>query len=233
MTKTMKIPQQRAIETRRRIVDAAYQVFTRRGYGLATVDEIAGEAGVSMGALYHHFSSKEDLFRAILEEHMRAEEIELSSLAEASSFREMVERFARFWLDHLKEKHELDPLFMEIFAHAARDGWARQAVQSFIERGERLLRETLRIAKAAGLARPNLDVDAAATLVYASMEGLAVLWAVDAEHMDLERMYEPYVALLTGFLVATTEGGDLEQFRDGMAALFAANESTAPSATAP
>ena len=65
------------------------------------------------------------------------------------------------------------------------------------------------------------------------MAGLAVLWAVEAERMDLERMYAPYVALLTGLLVATTAGGDLEQFRDGMAALFAANESTAPSPTAP
>lgn len=232
MARTMKIPQQRAIETRQRIVDAAYQVFARRGYGQATVDEIGDEAGVSMGALYHHFSSKQDLFKAILDEHMQAEEIELSSLADASSFREMIERFVRFWLDHLKESHEHDPLFMEIFAHATREGWAQQAVQSFIERGERLLRETLHIAQTTGLVRPELDVDAAATLVYASMEGLAVLWAINADRMDLERLREPYAELLTGFFLATGDG-DVNEFRQRMTALFADRESVpAPTATA-
>ena len=86
MAKRMKVPQQRAIETRLRIVEAAYRVFSRRGYGQATVDEIGDEAGVSMGALYHHFSSKEELFRAILDQHMREEELEFVGLLPGGSF---------------------------------------------------------------------------------------------------------------------------------------------------
>ena len=46
------------------------QVFAERGYRDASMDEIVGRAGYSKGALYWHFSSKEDLFFALLEERV-------------------------------------------------------------------------------------------------------------------------------------------------------------------
>jgi AcrR family transcriptional regulator len=64
-------PQQRARDTHARILSAATRVFSRRGYQAATVDNIAEEAGTSMGAFYHHFPSKEALFRAILDDNIR------------------------------------------------------------------------------------------------------------------------------------------------------------------
>jgi AcrR family transcriptional regulator len=82
------LPQQRSQETRKRILDAASQVFSRRGYGQATVEEIAAEAGVSNGALYHHFASKEELFRAIVGEHLYEHKIELGAVFSVSSFRD-------------------------------------------------------------------------------------------------------------------------------------------------
>src|SRR5918911_4591826 len=52
------------------LLDAALAVFARRGYRDAGVDEIAAEAGYSKGALYWHFSGKEDLLMALLEERV-------------------------------------------------------------------------------------------------------------------------------------------------------------------
>lgn len=219
MAKTMKIPQQRAVETRRRIVDAAYQVFARRGYGQATVDEIGNEAGVSMGALYHHFASKEELFRAILDEHMREEELQLGVLLPATTFRETLERFIAFWLDHLETKHTSDPLFMELWAQATREPWAREAVVAFFRRGIDLLKDALRLAQDAGVIRQDLDVEAAATLVYATMEGVAVLWAVDSEGTDLSRLQAPWVDLIERF-VASDSPVDVPDFQKRLAALF-------------
>lgn len=219
MAKTTKVPQQRAIKTHRRIVDAAYQVFARRGYAQATVDEIAEEAGVSMGALYHHFVSKEELFRAILDEHMREEELQLGVLVPAATFRETLERFIVFWLDHLRTKHTSDPLFMELWAQATREPWAREAVIAFFRRGEDLLTEAFRLAQDAGAIRDDLDVEAAATLVYATMEGVAVLWAVDSEGTDLSRLQAPWVDLIERF-VASDSPVDAPDFQERLAALF-------------
>jgi AcrR family transcriptional regulator len=49
-----------------RLIDVAYEVFTRDGYAHASTEEIVRLAGVTRGALYHHFVSKEGLFKAVL-----------------------------------------------------------------------------------------------------------------------------------------------------------------------
>ncbi|MDB5497059.1 MAG: transcriptional regulator, TetR family, partial [Phenylobacterium sp.] len=48
------------------IVDAAMAVFAERGFAAARLDEIARRAGVSKGALYLYFETKEDIFRAVV-----------------------------------------------------------------------------------------------------------------------------------------------------------------------
>src|SRR5262245_30851834 len=47
------------------ILSAAERVFARDGFAATTMDAIAGEAGVSKGGLYRHFSSKDDLFLTV------------------------------------------------------------------------------------------------------------------------------------------------------------------------
>ncbi|MEU5212792.1 ScbR family autoregulator-binding transcription factor [Streptomyces sp. NPDC020742] len=65
------MPQQdRAIRTRRVILEAAASVFDERGYDRATIAEVLERAGVTKGALYFHFASKEQLALAVLEEHV-------------------------------------------------------------------------------------------------------------------------------------------------------------------
>ncbi len=71
MSTRLTLPQRRAQETRRRILDAAYTVFTRNGYGESSVDAVIAEAGISKGALYHHFVSKESLLRVLLQDRIR------------------------------------------------------------------------------------------------------------------------------------------------------------------
>ena len=57
-------------EPQRQILRAAVKTFTRKGYHGATVRAIAGEAGVSVPGLYHHFPSKRELLESIMDETM-------------------------------------------------------------------------------------------------------------------------------------------------------------------
>jgi len=58
--------QQRSEETQARILDAAVRRFSISGYNGASVDEICSDAGVSKGAFYHHFPTKQAVFLALL-----------------------------------------------------------------------------------------------------------------------------------------------------------------------
>jgi AcrR family transcriptional regulator len=69
-----------------RILDAAMRVFRRHGFRRSSIEQAAEEAGLTRQALYHHFSSKEALFRAVIErlyEHALAAESAAAKAAEA------------------------------------------------------------------------------------------------------------------------------------------------------
>lgn len=65
--------QQRAIRTRRVFLEAAAEVFDEHGYDAATIASILERAGLTRGALYFHFTSKEELARGVLAEAVTAE----------------------------------------------------------------------------------------------------------------------------------------------------------------
>lgn len=207
------LPQQRARETRTKILDAARKLFGDRGFGQATIEDIAGAAGVSNGALYHHFASKEELFKAILTDHISDERLEISALVPAASLREVLERFASYWFEHLRKDHEVDPLFAEVWAQAARDPWARQAMTGFIRDGASLIENALRIGQETGLIRQDVDRHAVGTLMYATMQGFFLLWIVHPAGLDPEKLTRPWVESMER-LLATDEEPDLSQFQE-------------------
>ena len=72
---------QRSEDTRAALVAAARALFVKRGYAATSTPEVVAAAGLSRGALYHHFADKEALFRAVIEAEAQAvaREIEQSS----------------------------------------------------------------------------------------------------------------------------------------------------------
>ena len=59
---------EQSVATRAALLNAARELFTEHGYADAPTEEIVQRAGVTRGALYHHFKDKQDLFRAVMEE---------------------------------------------------------------------------------------------------------------------------------------------------------------------
>ncbi|MFD8308464.1 ScbR family autoregulator-binding transcription factor [Streptomyces sp. NPDC059690] len=79
--------QERAVRTRRAILSAAASVFEERGYQAATVNEILASAGVTKGALYFHFPSKEHLAEGVL----HAQDLEVPIPERACKVQQMVD----------------------------------------------------------------------------------------------------------------------------------------------
>jgi len=69
--KPRKAPvQQRAVETRARILDAAARVFSLHGYSAGTTNRIAAEAGLSVGSLYQYFPNKDAVLVELVRRHV-------------------------------------------------------------------------------------------------------------------------------------------------------------------
>ena len=63
--------QRRLEHTRSLLLDAAEEVFAKQGFGGAALEDIAEVAGYTRGAIYSHFGTKEDLFLAVIERHLK------------------------------------------------------------------------------------------------------------------------------------------------------------------
>jgi AcrR family transcriptional regulator len=166
----------RGREARDELLAAALRVFARRGYGQAGVDEIAAEAGYSKGALYWHFSGKEELLVTLLGERIDAPMRELAALLEsAPPERDMSLEGARAFARQLGEEREAVLLEREYWSLAIRDPELRAR---YAER-QAELRTALAAAIAARmrhLGTPELAMPAedVARVVLSIIGGLAV-----------------------------------------------------------
>ena len=87
--------------TRASLVAAARELFAERGFGGVGTEEIVRAAGVTRGALYHHFSGKEDLFRAVFEDMERESMEALAATAStATDPLDALRMGAAAWLEH-------------------------------------------------------------------------------------------------------------------------------------
>jgi AcrR family transcriptional regulator len=112
--------QQRSEETRTKILDSAIKLFSTRGYTAASVDDICAEAGISKGAFYHHFESKQALFLALLDGWLETidKAIEASKDKTApETFMQMTEAFPYMF----GTAGEGLPMFLEFWLQASRD----------------------------------------------------------------------------------------------------------------
>jgi TetR/AcrR family transcriptional regulator, transcriptional repressor for nem operon len=76
-------------DTREYIIDQAYKLFLSRSYEAVSISEISKAIGLTKGALYHHFTNKEDLFKAVIDKYLPLEKY-FNPVAE-SSLKEYIE----------------------------------------------------------------------------------------------------------------------------------------------
>ena len=108
--------------TRRRLIDAAANVFAQRGYRHASVEEIASRAGYTIGALYSNFSGKDEVLLALLEREVAriADRIVAAARTEDDSA-DKLRAAAREWMAFLDEEPELFVLMVEFWTIWVRD----------------------------------------------------------------------------------------------------------------
>ena len=192
-------------ETRASLLHAAEDVFGRRGFQAASVDEVAEAAGFTKGAVYAHFESKEDLFLAMLDERFadRIEQIR-AVLADEHEPAEQAREAGEDFMAHIDSDPRWASIFFEFWAHAVRNpevagklvvryGALRSAVAAAI--GKR--------AAEVGL-EPPVPLDEIAAMTFAMANGAALEHMLEPERIPAE-MYGRMLEIFFRGLVAMAE----------------------------
>jgi TetR/AcrR family fatty acid metabolism transcriptional regulator len=181
-----------AAEKRRVILDAAVRVFARQGFHTCRVSDIADEAGVAYGLVYHYFSSKEEILDTLFLERW---DVMLAAIADADaserSPREKLSAIAAFIIDSYRHDPELmKVIIVEVtraantfgLTHLAKIREAYAGIAAIVSR-----------AQADGSFRPEVTPEFAAQAFYGSVEQVLTGWIFDSapvgEH-ELEQAKE-------------------------------------------
>ena len=124
-TAVAKHPSVKGLTTRRNIVDSATTLFTERGYEATSIEVVLEKSGISRGALYHHFDSKEALYVAVLEAvEARVADATAAASRHLSDPREALRAGCNAWIELAG-----DPAVRQIVLHDAPAvvGWQQMA----------------------------------------------------------------------------------------------------------
>ena len=132
-TRVRRTREEQREETRRRVLDAAYRTFVRRGYEATSVEEIAEAAGFTRGAVYSNFRDKDDLYVTVLEERMAEKLAELQRVGEGID--DHPTRMAAMREYFVNEREDETPiLYAELQLAAARHPELRRKLRAMFER---------------------------------------------------------------------------------------------------
>lgn len=183
----MALQQTRAIDRRQRILDAAFHVFSRRGYRDANVDEIAALSRTSKGGVYFHFPNKEAIFLALLDRTAERLRAKIGSALAASDDPVLKADAALLTVFRTFAKHRaLARLFMVEALGAGREFHRRMASI----RGEfvSIIRQHLDDAVQQGIIAP-LDTEVAAQAWFGALNEVITSWALSGQPRRLEDAY--------------------------------------------
>jgi AcrR family transcriptional regulator len=189
-------------EARDELLNAALRVFARHGYRDASVDEIAGEAGYSKGAVYWHFSGKAELLDALLEDRVDAPMREkVALLASAPPEQDMSVEASRTFARQHAEQREALMVEREYWSLAIRDPElrARYAERQAELRGE--LASAME-ARAQHLGTPDLTMPAedVARIVMSIIGGLGVDELIEPGSVRPELLGEALAVIYAGLV---------------------------------
>ena len=164
-----------AIESRRKIMKAAKDVFSRHGYGETNIREISKKAGMSVGGIYLYFKSKEELYKNLINEGRR----EIAAMTETTieqsrSATEALSNFLKLHLDYAVKHREF--ILLHIREHGFAFGLAGK--RQFFQKQRRLIESVIDEGIRSSEFR-KCNVRETANIIHGALRGVILSMALD------------------------------------------------------
>ena len=185
-------------DKKRAIIDAAIRVFARQGYHATRVADIADEAGVAYGLVYHYFRSKEAVMTELFTERWSLLLAASDNLYEQDiPAREKLDGIAGFIIDSYRHDPELMKVIIIEVTRAANSFGATHLPE--IRRAYDIVARIVADAQLEGLYRSEVDPDFVGMWFYGAIEQLLSGWVfglIPASDADFDRAREMVVETL-------------------------------------
>jgi len=193
---------ERTTDRRRELVDAAVRVFARDGFHGSRVGDIAEEAGVAHGLLYHYFRSKDEVLETIFRETWSVLVSDTKRIEDSGvALREQLRRFARIYLGSWLMTPELIRVLVREVARSPDVGNRVAEIRELFLALQRMIEA----ARERGEVRADCDAQIAAWAVYGALEEILTGWVLGqlpSEEEDVERAVATIVAVAYAGLAA-------------------------------
>lgn len=194
---------QQAIQTRQRLIDAAARLFAAHGYTATTVAAIGEAAGVSRGLVNFHFTTKEKLLHAVIDELVA--ELEARMFPPDAAAASPMEALAILIGAHRRFVTGQPERARLLFRLQAEELNPTLVLDDFAKLHQRWLDRTRpwwEAALASGELDPGLDHNAVATVIIGALRGIALEWLLAPDAVDVDKAYAQLdVVLQRGLLV--------------------------------
>jgi AcrR family transcriptional regulator len=170
-----KVSDEHLAARRRQILDAALVCFSRRGFHQTPMQAIFEEAGLSPGAVYRYFKSKEEIVQAIASETLGgfARAIEPAPDEDPLGPVELLDRFFHF-IEGVEHRRDRLRLAIQAWGEVLHNPGLSDFVRGLVDDVRTRMSATLREAQRRGALDPELDTDAAGRVLIAIAQGFAV-----------------------------------------------------------
>jgi AcrR family transcriptional regulator len=149
-------------EKRMRILDSAMEEFSSMGFGNANINEIARNAGISIGSMYNYFTSKEDLFLTLVNHGYKLLEEAIAgvNLEEGDIF-DKLERLLRAAQDHAKKNRKMIQVYLDMTSEGLAS-LSKRLSRKMVSISAEFYHRLIIMARQAGIIRQDIDEKVAA-----------------------------------------------------------------------
>ena len=188
--------QQRSRLTKERILDIAAARFAQSGYNATSIAEICEQAGVSKGAFYYHFASKQAIFLALLDRWMNELESALGNTTQGPEKMPVkLSNMARMMRTIFDDEHARIAMFLEFWTQASRDESVWQATIAPYRRFHAYFATLVQQGIEEG-SLERIDPKAGAQVIISLASGLLLQGLLDADGADWGQVSEDSVRIL-------------------------------------
>ncbi len=202
----MRRTKEEADQTRQALLDAALEQFSRQGYQATRLEDIAQAAGVTRGAIYHHFGGKTELYKSLMEAASAQESGAVeTAISEGGTLPEIMTRILSYSLALLEKDRRLRQIFELSLIRAGNDPDLVAVRNQRLEQSEMLINSTASIMAQGiirGELRGDLDPTTVARAFIAYQNGVAALWLSNRQAFSLNEKAAEFADVFMGGLVS-------------------------------